>query len=63
MKYGIYEILTDKIGRGMVDDYRRVRAKRELASEEDKAFYQKILDDLNAEFKARFGFDWEANGY
>ena len=63
MEYGIYEILNDKIGHAMVDDYRRIRVKRELAADEDKGFYQKILDDLNAEFKRRFNFDWQENGY
>jgi len=63
MEYGIYEILTDKIGHNMVDDYKRIRVKRELASDEDKEFYQKILDDLNGEFIKRFNFDWKENGY
>ena len=62
MEYGIYEILTDKIGHAMVEDYKRIRVKRELASDEDKEFYQKILDDLNGELKKRFNFDWEENG-
>lgn len=62
MEYGIYEILTDKIGREMVNDYKRIRVKRELAPDEDKAFYQRILDDMNVEFKRRFDFDWTENG-
>lgn len=63
MEYGIYEIMTDKIGHGMVEDYRRFAIKRNLAPDEEKAFYQRILNDLNAEFKRRFNFDWEANGF
>lgn len=63
MEYGIYEILTDEIGREMVDNYKRIRVKRDLSADDDKRFYQKILDDLNAEFKRRFSFDWEENGY
>ena len=62
MEYGIYEIMTDNIGHQMVDDYKRIRVKRELASDEDKEFYQHILDKLNDEFKKRFNFDWEENG-
>lgn len=62
-QYGIYEILTDKIGHEMVDNYKRIEAKRELASDEDKEFYQRILNDLNMDFKNRFGFDWEEDGF
>lgn len=62
-QYGIYEIITDKIGREMVDNYKRIKVKFELASGEDKEFYQKILDDLNVDFKQRFNFDWENDGY
>lgn len=62
-QYGIYEIITDKIGREMVNDYKRIKVKHELAPDEDKAFYQKILDDLNEDFKQRFNFDWENDGY
>jgi hypothetical protein len=62
MGYGIYEIMIDKNGHEMVDDYKRFFVKYELASDEDKAFYQRILDDLNEEFKKRFNFDWKANG-
>jgi uncharacterized protein with von Willebrand factor type A (vWA) domain len=62
-QYGIYEIITDKIGREMVDNYKRIKVKFELASGENKAFYQKILDDLNADFKQRFNFDWGNDGY
>ena len=62
-QYGIYEILIDKIGHEMVDDYKRITVKRELASDEDKEFYQRILNDLNMEFKNRFGFDWEKDGF
>ena len=61
--YGIYEIITDKIGHEMVDNYRRIKVKLEMASDEDKAFYQKILDDLNTDFKQRFNFDWKNDGY
>ena len=62
-QYGIYEILTDKIGREMVENYKRIKVKRELATDEDKEFYQRILNDLNMEFKNRFGFDWEEDGF
>jgi uncharacterized protein with von Willebrand factor type A (vWA) domain len=62
-QYGIYEILTDKIGHEMVDNYKRIKVKRELASDEDKEFYQRILNDLNMDFKNRFGFDWEEDGF
>lgn len=62
-QYGIYEILTDKIGHEIVDNYKRIKVKRELASDEDKEFYQRILNDLNMDFKNRFGFDWEEDGF
>lgn len=62
-QYCIYEILTDKIGREMVDNYKRFKVKHELASDEDKEFYQKILDDLNNDFKHQFNFDWEKEGF
>ena len=62
-QYGIYEILTDKIGHEMVDNYKRIKVKLELASDEDKEFYQRILNDLNMDFKNRFGFDWEEDGF
>lgn len=63
MEYGIYEILTDKIGNNMVDNYKRIQVKLELASDEGKEFYQKILDDLNGEFIKRFNFNWEEDGF
>lgn len=62
-QYGIYEIITDEIGREMVNSYKRIKVKLELAPDEDKAFYQKILNDLNEDFKQRFNFDWENDGY
>ena len=62
-QYGIYEILTDKIGHEMVDNYKRIKVKSELASDEDKEFYQRILDDLNNDFKHRFSFDWGKDGF
>lgn len=61
-QYGIYEIMNDKFGRGMVDDYKRFLVKYELASDEDKGFYQRILDDINAEFMKRFNFNWAEDG-
>ena len=61
-EYGIIEIENDKIGRGMIDNYKRFLVKYELASDEDKGFYQKILDDINAQFMKRFNFNWSEDG-
>jgi hypothetical protein len=61
-QYGIYEIMNDKLGHGMVDDYKRFLVKCELASDEDKEFYKKILDDINVEFMKRFNFNWAEDG-
>lgn len=61
-EYGIYEIMNDKFGRAMADDYKRFLVKYELASDEDKGFYQRILDDINAEFMKRFNFNWDEDG-
>lgn len=61
-QYGIYEIMNDKFGRGMADDYKRFLVKYERASDEDKGFYQRILDDINSEFMKRFNFNWAEDG-
>ena len=61
-EYGIYEILNDKFGHTLADDYKRFLVKYELASDEDKGFYQRILDDINAEFMKRFNFNWDEDG-